>query len=193
MTVEPADNIHLMDDVYAVLSKLMPKAAWDTDEMQRTPERWSKMMVELTNPDDADFEFTTFPNEFEVDEMVIVKDIPFVTLCAHHLIPFIGKCHIAYVPGSKLAGLSKFKRLVNYWSKGCWNQESLTQSIALALEEHLQDAQGVAVVMTAEHLCMTIRGAQSVGTTTTTSCMRGCFRDKTEKARQEFLYLLRTP
>jgi GTP cyclohydrolase I len=125
--------------------------------------------------------------------MVIVRDIPFVTLCAHHLVPFMGHAHVAYVPGSKLAGLSKFKRLVNYYSKGCWNQETLTQEIATALEEHLVDPVGVAVIMTAEHLCMTIRGAQSPGTTTTTSCMRGCFADHAKKARQEFLYLLRTP
>jgi len=179
-------------DTRVLLQHLMPEEAWDLPEMERTPERWAKMMIELTNRNDHEFEFTVFNNDMHVDEMVIIKDIPFVTLCAHHLIPFIGKAHIAYVPGSKLAGLSKFKRLVNYYTKGCWNQENLTQEIAEALEMNLGDPVGVAVVMTAEHLCMTIRGAQSPGTTTTTSCMRGCFGDHTKMARAEFLSFIRT-
>lgn len=174
-----------------LLKVLMPNEGWGSPEMEKTPERWAKMMMELTDRPLAEFEFTVFDNVNEVDEMVVIKDIPFVTLCAHHLIPFIGKCHIAYVPGSLLAGLSKFKRLVNYYSKGCWNQENLTQVIAGALETNLVDPLGVGVIMEAEHLCMTIRGSQSVGTTTTTSCMRGCFRDKTEMARTEFLSFVR--
>lgn len=181
-----------MDDVFCALKGLIPDADWTSEEMQRTPERWAKMMTELTDRKAADFDFTVFDNTEGVDEMVVVRDIPFVTLCAHHLIPFIGKCHIGYVPVSKLAGLSKFKRLVNYWCKGTWNQENLTQQIADDLQTELIDPLGVAVIMTAEHLCMTIRGAQSPGTTTTTSCMRGVFADHDRQARSEFLSLLRT-
>lgn len=166
----------------------MPHAPWTSAEMEKTPERWAKMMIELTNREPHDFEFTMFDSP--VDEMVIIQDIPVVTLCAHHLVPFIGKCHIGYVPLGKIAGLSKFPRLVNWFCKGVWNQEELTAMISAEIDLRLAPL-GVAVIMQAEHLCMTIRGVQSPGTKTTTSSMRGCFADHTKKARQEFLYLIK--
>lgn len=170
------------------LKYLMPRLDWDSAEMEKTHDRWAKMMTELTSRYDHGFQFTTFDSD--VDEMVIVKGIDFVTLCAHHLVPFIGKCDIAYVPQGKIAGLSKFPRLVNWFAHGAWNQESLTSTIADAIDKLLNPL-GVAVIMEAEHLCMTIRGVQAAGTTTVTSAMKGCFADHSKKARQEFLYLRR--
>lgn len=181
---------HAKAEYLQVLQELIPDAAWNSEEMARTPERWAKMMIELTNRRSLTFTFTTF--ESDVDEMVIVRDIPVVTLCSHHLIPFVGKCHIAYVPQGKVGGLSKFARLVNWVCKGTWNQEDLTKEIASLLVFALAPL-GVGVVITAEHMCMTIRGVQAPGTTTTTSAMLGCFADHSKMARSEFLSLLRTP
>jgi GTP cyclohydrolase I len=176
-----------IDVTKAMLQGIMPELNWDSDEMQETPKRWMKMMHELTDQPSEDFTFTTFKSE--ADEMVIVDNIPFVTLCAHHLVPFIGIAHIGYVPNGKIAGLSKFARLVKWHCKGAWNQESLTRVIADELQERL-DPVGVAVVMRAEHLCMTIRGVQTPGTRTTTSSMTGCFADHSKQARSEFLSLI---
>lgn len=153
-----------------------------------TPERFVKMLEELTIPEN--FQFTTFPNKDpRIDEMVVVQDIPFYTLCAHHIIPFFGYCHIAYIPEESVAGLSKFARTVKAASKGFHIQEELTASIADFIEKRLEP-KGVAVVMRAEHLCMTMRGVQVPGTQTTTSSMRGVFLDPEKGARQEFLSLI---
>jgi GTP cyclohydrolase IA len=157
--------------------------------MQRTPERFLAMLQELTTPEP--FEFTVFDND-GVDEMVVVQDIPFYTLCAHHVIPFFGKAHIAYIPGSKIAGLSKFARAVKYFSRGLNVQEELTKNISDFLNEKLVDPIGVGVIMRGEHLCMTMRGVQTPGTFTTTSAMTGAFRDPSELARTEFLNLIGT-
>jgi GTP cyclohydrolase I len=175
-----------LEDVKALLVKLFPQDDFAHPELERTPERWVRMMVELSTPEP--FEFTVFNSL--VDEIVVVQDIPFVALCAHHLVPFIGTCHVGYVPNGKIAGLSKFARLVQHHAKGLWNQESLNNTIAIDLEQRLQP-QGVAVIMSAEHLCMTIRGVQTPGTRTTTSSMRGVFADHSRQARAEFLSLLR--
>lgn len=176
-----------VDDMTAVLMKIMPNYDWVSDpEMADTPKRFLRMMLELTDRSKAGFNFTTFDNP-GTDEMVIIKDIRFVTLCAHHLAPFVGTCHIGYVPGSKIAGLSKFPRLVNFWSKGLWTQEALTQTIANDLAELLIDPVGVAVVMTAQHQCMSLRGVQAHGATTDTLAMKGCFADHAKLARSEFL------
>ena len=151
----------------------------------RTPQRFIDMLRELTRQEP--FEFTTF--ESHHDEMVIIKDIDFVSLCAHHIVPFVGKCHIAYVPKGKLAGLSKFARVVKSASKDLTVQEDLTGKIADFLQRSL-DPLGVAVVMEAEHMCMTIRGVQAPGTKTITSVMKGVFADHTRMARSEFLQLI---
>jgi len=158
-------------------------AEWDSDpHLKQTPDRFARMLKDLTTPDD--FDFTTFPNE-GVDQMVIIKDIPFYTLCAHHVIPFYGYAHIGYVPDADIAGLSKFARTVKHFCKSLNVQEELTQTICNYLRDELQPV-GVAVVMQAEHLCMTMRGAQVPGTKTTTSALWGCFRDPLEQARAEF-------
>lgn len=153
-----------------------------------TPRRFVSMLQELTTR--TTFKFTTFPNTEHVDEMVIVQDIPFYTLCNHHVIPFFGHAHIAYVPDTRLVGLSKFARVVREAAKGLWVQEHLTLYIADFLEAHL-DPKGIAVIMEAEHLCMTMRGVQVLGTKTTTSAMRGVFGDHSRTAKQEFMEHIR--
>jgi GTP cyclohydrolase I len=123
------------------------------------------------------------------DEMIVIDSIPFTSLCNHHLLPFSGFAHIAYVPDNKIAGLSKFARVVHHFSRALQLQERLTSDIADYLEQSLQPA-GVAVVMRAEHLCMTIRGVRAPGTFTTTSSMRGVFSDHSRTAKAEFLQMI---
>lgn len=158
---------------------------WSEPHFAKTPERFVKMLHELTTP--QPFDFTTFDSE--ADEMIVVKDIDFVSVCAHHIVPFIGTAHIAYVPAGQIAGLSKFARTVKEMSKTLTVQEELTNDIANFLIDKL-DPKGLAVVMEAEHLCMTIRGVQSPGTKTITSSMKGVFADHTRQARNEFLQLI---
>jgi GTP cyclohydrolase I len=173
----------------ALLEELLPSEKWKSEEMWDTPARWCKAMEELADGESKEFNFTTFANPGN-DEMVVVSDIPFATLCSHHLLPFLGRCHIGYVPDRAIAGLSKLPRLVEHTAKGTWNQEGLTQTIANRMQEELAPI-GVAIVMEAEHTCMSIRGVQTVGTLTTTSTMLGCFADHTRQARSEFLNLIR--
>lgn len=157
----------------------------DGEHFGKTPERFVKMLEELTTP--QDFDFTIFDSN--ADEMIVIKDIDFVSMCAHHIVPFMGKCYIAYVPAGQIAGLSKFARTVKNLAKDLTVQEELTNDIALFLMNKL-DPKGLAVVMEAEHLCMTIRGVQSPGTMTITSSMKGIFADHTRQARSEFLHLI---
>jgi GTP cyclohydrolase I len=160
----------------------------DSEHGYDTPTRFVKMLRELTTP--AEIKFTTFSNTEEVDEMVVVKDIEFYTFCNHHIIPFFGVAHVAYVPDQLLVGLSKFARVVRETAKGLWVQEHLTIAIADYLEEHLEP-KGLAVVMEAEHLCMTMRGVQVPGARTTTAAMRGVFADHSRTAKAEFLQHIR--
>lgn len=150
----------------------------------KTPQRFAAMLCELTTPED--FEFTSFPNEDNADEMIIVHDIPFVSLCNHHIVPFIGKAWVAYIPDEKIVGLSKLARTVRYYAKALQVQERLTMQIANRIEEELAPL-GVVVLLRAEHMCMTIRGVQTPGTLTTTSVMRGVFSDHDRTAKMEFM------
>jgi GTP cyclohydrolase I len=154
------------------------------EHFRETPVRFMRMLEELTTP--KPFEFTTF--ESHGDEMVVVQDIPFHSLCAHHIVPFVGVCHIAYIPNARIAGLSKFARLVQSEAATLTVQEELTDAIATFLERELRPL-GIGVIMRAEHMCMTLRGAQAPGTLTTTSAMRGVFLDATKGARQEFMHI----
>lgn len=158
----------------------------DDDHGSKTPQRFASMLRELTTPEE--FEFTTFPSEGS-DEIIAVQDIPFVSLCNHHVVPFVGLAHIGYIPSDKLVGLSKFARVVRHYSKALQVQERLTTQIADFLMENL-DPMGVAVILEAEHMCMTIRGVQTPGTKTTTSAMRGVFSDHDRTAKNEFLRLI---
>ena len=126
--------------------------------------------------------------EPETDEMVVVKDIEIYSLCEHHLAPFYGKAHVAYIPSDKIIGLSKIARLVDVFARRLQVQERLTQQIANALDEVLKP-RGVGVVIQAAHLCMMMRGVQKQNSSTVTSCLTGLFR-KDERTRAEFLSLV---
>lgn len=125
--------------------------------------------------------------EEKYDEMVIVKDIDFYSMCEHHMLPFFGKVHVAYIPNGKIVGLSKIPRLVDMYARRLQVQERFTQQIADVLEEKLQP-KGVAVVVEGYHMCMMMRGVQKQNSTTTTSAVHGAFR--AEKTRLEFLNLI---
>lgn len=127
--------------------------------------------------------------EEDYDDMVIVKDIEFYSLCEHHLVPFFGKCHVGYLPGGKIVGLSKIARLVEMFSRRLQVQERLTHEIAHALEEAIQP-RGVAVVMQARHLCMMMRGVEKQHSSTVTSAMQGIFHQ--QNTRAEFLSLVQS-
>lgn len=129
----------------------------------------------------------TFDSEGH-DEIVLVKDIPFHSLCEHHLLPFLGVAHVAYIPDGRIVGLSKIPRLVEAFTKRLQVQERLTGQIAASLQKHL-NPRGVLVIMEAEHLCMTMRGVQKAGSRTTTSVVRGIFKED-PRARQEALALI---
>jgi GTP cyclohydrolase I len=124
----------------------------------------------------------------DTDEMVIVKNIEMYSLCEHHVLPFIGKCHVAYIPQGKVLGLSKIARIVDYFARRLQIQENLTKQVAQCVNEAI-DAQGVGVVIEAQHMCMMMRGVQKQNSTMTTSCMLGTFRSQ-HQTRDEFLRLL---
>lgn len=158
-----------------LLSSIMPGHKWQSDpELLDTPKRFVRMLEELTTP--VDFDFTVFDNNTSASEMVVIKDISFTTLCRHHIIPFVGHAHVAYIPDKKIAGLSKFARAVRWWARGIWTQEDLTDSIANYLVDEL-DPLGLALMMEAEHMCMSLRGVQAPGTKTITTQLRGVFLD----------------
>jgi|SRR5215831_1395240 len=150
-----------------------------------TPRRFVQTLQQLTSPEP--FEFTIF--ETDHDEMIVVKDIDFVSLCAHHIIPFVGRAHVGYLPRGRLCGLSKIARAVRFEASTLTVQEDLTTRIANFLELKLSP-HGVAVVLEAEHMCMALRGVKASGSTTTTSKMTGAFADHTRLARSEFLQLI---
>jgi len=179
---------YLDDPAYHIQEFLTFVGVTDEEVIKNTPRRFTDAFREMLGTHDAYWEFTTF--ESKCDEMVIVKDISFVTLCAHHLLPFVGHAHVGYIPQGRIAGLSKIARCVRSVARGLWAQEDLTMDIATYLEEKLAP-KGVAVVLEAEHTCMAIRGVKADGSKTTTSALRGVFRDNTNNARAEFLGLIR--
>lgn len=154
--------------------------------LRDTPKRYIKFLKEFLNT--PDFNFTAFDAE-GTDEMIIQTNIPFYSLCEHHLAPFFGHAHVAYIPNDKIVGLSKLARTVDLYAHNFQNQERITTQIAERLMKEL-DAKGVAVVLTAQHMCMSMRGVQKHDTWTTTSKMVGYFKDD-HKARQEFLDLIK--
>ena len=159
--------------------------------LQRTPERMQKALEHLTKGYNED------PNEilrgalFDVtyDEMVIVKDIEMFSLCEHHMLPFFGKVHVAYIPKGRVIGLSKIPRLVELFSRRLQIQERLTTQIAETIQKVIEP-QGVGVVIEARHLCMMMRGVEKQHSAAVTSSMLGCFRNE-EETRSEFLSLIR--
>ena len=163
----------------------------DRDGLQRTPERVEKALHFLTQGYTADV--STIVNnaiyEVKYDEMVIVKDIEFFSMCEHHMLPFWGKVHIAYLAGNKVIGLSKLPRLVDVFARRLQIQERMTQQIAETIQE-LLDPLGVGVIAEAQHFCMMMRGVEKQHSGTVTSAMLGAFRANKE-TRDEFLSLIR--
>jgi GTP cyclohydrolase IA len=158
----------------------------DRPDLQGTPRRIAASLAELVTP--ADFAATSFPNEGHYDELVVVRDIPFHSLCMHHLLPFIGEAHVAYLPGERILGISKLARVVDKFARDLQLQERLTVQIADWLEDELKP-RGVGVVLSAEHTCMTIRGVLKPGARTVTSALRGSLRDD-PSTRQELFSLV---
>jgi GTP cyclohydrolase I len=157
-------------------------------DLHDTPRRVAAMYEELLTP--KDFNPTTFPNDDGYDELVLSKDIPFTSLCAHHALPFSGVAHVGYLPGERILGLSKLARIVHYYSRSLQVQERLTKQVADWLDRELAP-RGVGVVIEAEHMCMTIRGVHAAGSKTVTSTMYGLLRERVA-TRQEFLSLIGT-
>jgi GTP cyclohydrolase IA len=157
----------------------------DHESRRDTPRRMARMYEELLTPEE--FDATTFPNDGGYDELVVARDIPFHSLCEHHLLPFSGVAHVGYLPGERILGLSKLARVVDHFARALQVQERLTTQVAGWLQRELAP-KGVGVVIEAEHQCMSIRGVQKPGTTTVTSALHGLVRDD-PRTRGEFLAL----
>ena len=163
----------------------------DREGLRDTPKRVEKAYKFLTSGYSADIDRVLNNALFTVDynEMVIVKDIDFYSLCEHHLLPFFGKCHVAYIPTTKVIGLSKIPRIVDAFSRRLQVQERLTNQIASTIQDAI-DPLGVAVVMEGTHLCMAMRGVEKQQSAAVTSAMLGTFREDA-RTRTEFLTLIR--
>lgn len=183
---------NLSESVYATPKQLIEGVlkcvGEDTSRegLKDTPKRYVKFLEEFLNP--APFNLTTFESE-GMDEMVVVKDIPFYSLCEHHLAPFFGTAAIAYIPNGRIVGLSKLPRVLDQVSRKLQNQERITKDVAEILTSNL-NPKGVAVVLNARHMCMEMRGIKSYGASTTTSSMTGVFKTDIN-CRQEFLNFIK--
>lgn len=175
-----------IEDARVLFQNLWPDWDWNNQHMVDTPERFVKMLRELTTPEE--FNFTTF--ESDSNQMVVCKNIDFHSLCAHHIVPYIGRAHVAYIPQGRIVGLSKIPRLVQAKAASLSVQEELTRFIADDLES-LLTPMGVAVIMDAKHLCAGIRGVECPNMDTITSEMRGVFADHDRLARSEFLQFIK--
>lgn len=160
--------------------------------LQRTPERVERSLRELTSGYGQTVESVVGQGVFREDcsEMVMVKDIEFYSLCEHHLLPFFGRVHVAYIPDGRIIGLSKIPRIVDLFARRLQVQERFTQQVAQALDDVLKP-KGVGVVAHASHLCMMMRGVQKQNSAAMTSCLLGCFRSD-PKTRNEYLGLVRS-
>jgi len=163
----------------------------ERDGLRHTPERFEKALRFLTSGYHQDPKKLLNGAMFSVcyDQMVLVKDIEVYSLCEHHMIPFFGKCHVAYIPDKKVVGLSKIPRLVNMFARRLQIQERLTNQIASAIQQEISPF-GVGVVVEARHLCMVMRGVEKQNSQTVTSAMLGAFRENVQ-TREEFLSLIR--
>jgi GTP cyclohydrolase IA len=188
--VSPPHDIAVMTNLVSQLLKALGESP-SRNGLLKTPERVAKALLFMTKGYHEDIERllngALFPIEY--DEMVIVKDIDFFSMCEHHMLPFFGKCHVGYLPNKKVVGLSKIPRVVDAFARRLQVQERLTTQIAETLKRKL-DAHGVAVVMEARHLCMMMRGVEKQNTLAVTSSMLGAFRTQ-DQTRNEFLKLIR--
>lgn len=186
------EEAEIIRNVAHHMSAILRELRLDLDDPNfvETPERVAKMYLEMFHGlrEGSEPKVTTFPNEGNYHHMVIEREIPFYSMCAHHFVPFYGHAHIAYIPESRIVGLSKLPRILEFYAKRPQLQERLTEQVAEFLQSRLQP-QGVMVVIEARHLCVEMRGVKKPGALTTTSALRGCFADR--KVRQEFLALLR--
>jgi GTP cyclohydrolase I len=157
----------------------------DDESTRETPRRMVDVYAELLTP--TEFDPTTFPNDGGYDELVVAREIPFHSLCEHHLLPFVGVAHVGYLPGERIVGISKLARVVEFFARNLQVQERLTTQVARWLDSELQP-KGVGVVIEAEHMCMSLRGVQKPGATTVTSALYGAVRDD-QRTRSEFLAL----
>jgi GTP cyclohydrolase I len=153
-----------------------------SEHLSDTPRRVAAAYAELLTPEP--FDLTTFANDEGYDELVLARDIPFQSLCQHHLLPFHGVAHVGYVPGGRILGLSKLARVVELFAHDLQVQERLTVQVAGWLEDHLEP-RGVGVVLEGEHLCMSLRGVRATGSRTVTSALHGLLRDDA-RSRLEF-------
>jgi len=158
----------------------------DLEHLQQTPRRVADAYAELLTPEP--FNLTTFANDEGYDELVLARDIPFQSLCEHHLLPFHGVAHVGYLPGERIVGLSKLARVLEQFARRLQVQERLTQQVADCLDSHLRPT-GVGVVIEAEHQCMSLRGVRAHGSRTVTSALHGHLRQD-PAARQEFFALV---
>jgi len=198
---KPTEEILLHDsgslakqETIADLVRKMIKLVGEDPEregLRKTPERFEKALKFLTSGYHQNAENILNGATFSVcyDEMVVVKDIEFFSLCEHHLLPFFGKCHVAYLPNKRVIGLSKVARLVNMFARRLQIQERMTSQIAKAIEEKISP-EGVGVIVEARHLCMQMRGVEKQHGQAVTSAMLGSFRHN-KQTRDEFLSLVR--
>ncbi len=184
----PASRIdqHAARDAVRALLEALGQDVGHPDLLE-TPRRVVAAFEELLAP--APFRLTTFANDEHYDELVMVRDIPVRSLCAHHLLPFTGVAHVAYLPDERILGLSKLARAVEMFARGLQLQERLTSQIGRWLDENLQP-KGLGVVIEAEHLCMSLRGVQAHGARTVTSSLHGLVR-RDARIRADFLALAR--
>lgn len=157
----------------------------ESEHLRATPGRMARAWAQLLTP--RPFALTTFPNDEGYDEMVVVRDVPVRSICEHHLLPFTGRAYVGYLPGERIVGLSKLARVVEHFACRPQTQERLTRQVADWLQDRLSP-RAVGVVITAEHSCMTLRGALADGSSTVTSTLLGQLRDD-RRSRQEFLAL----
>jgi GTP cyclohydrolase I len=185
--------MHNIPELTQLYNRLLQEIGEDPQRegLQDTPARAARALAHITSGYNADLDKVINNAIFnaETDDMVIVKDIELYSMCEHHLLPFIGKCHVGYIPDRKVIGLSKVARIVDVFARRLQIQENLTRQIAETIN-HYTGARGVAVVVEAQHLCMMMRGVGKQNSLMKTSCMLGIFRTSVN-TRTEFLNLLR--
>ena len=199
MTAVPVGRLHVVHDRERVDGAAVEQATSDllralgrdpaSPHLVDTPRRVAAAYAELLTP--REFDLTTFPNDEGYDELVLARSIPVHSLCEHHLLPFHGVAHVAYLPADRILGLSKLARVVELFAKDLQVQERLTQQVADWLQQQLAP-KGVGVIIEAEHMCMSMRGVQAAGTVTLTSALHGLLRED-PRSRQEFFDLARRP